>query len=462
MRNVPGFERRGNEDKPSDAQCLAIPALLRHTSLAFAASTGSGKTLAYLLPTMDQLRSDEILRPAAAADRRCSPRALVLAPTRDLTTQIGLVAKALSHHFRLRVRVFEAGAQISKNARAAKANGADLVVATPRRLLRLHQAGVLSLRGVRHIVVDEADEMLLRGFDNSLQELLRKCPSIRAPPAAAAAAAEGQSFASPQLSFISATLPAEARHIIRKRWPHVEFLFSKCAHRSPSSLTHFLHECKGDKLLELTSMLHEMRLGSNERMIIFCRGVQSARAVQHALVAEGLPVSGCHGAMPEKRRQQDLHAFLSSPPASPYLVCTDLNARGVDFPEVAHVINFDFPATSALYLHRSGRTARMGRAGKVTSLVKRSELGFAQQIQAAVLKEQVIHNVQKDNTPKAKYNRRGFGRGFGPDAPHMSEKLRPTKKRMKENAARERSAKTRLMVHSSRAMARQALAHRRF
>ena len=86
----------------------------------------------------------------------------------------------------------------------------------------------------------------------------------------------------------------------------------------------------------------------HERTLIFCRGVQSARAVQHALSRDGVQAGGCHGAMPERRRQSDLESFLSTPPQLPYLVCTDINARGVDFPDVNHVINFDFPASSAL------------------------------------------------------------------------------------------------------------------
>jgi len=117
--------------------------------------------------------------------------------------------------------------------------------------------------------------------------------------------------------------------------------------------------------------------------------------VQHGLCEDGLPAGGCHGKMPESTRRSDLAAFLAEPPATPLLVCTDLAARGIDFPAASRVINFDFPATSALYLHRAGRTARMGRPGHVISLVHDSEHRLAASVVDAVDRRAELHVVRK-------------------------------------------------------------------
>ena len=134
---------------------------------------------------------------------------------------------------------------------------------------------------------------------------------------------------------------------------------------------------------------------SRSRTLVFCRCVQSARAVLHSLAEAGLAVGGCHGKMPEATRRADLAAFVSEPPTRPLLVCTDLAARGIDFPQVETVLNFDFPATSSLYLHRAGRAARMGRTGTVLSLVHDSEHRLASSVLDAVNRRTEVHTVRK-------------------------------------------------------------------
>ena len=161
--------------RPSDPQVLAVPPLLTGESIAFASSTGSGKTLAYLLPTMQQLREQELANPGLRGRPGGHPRALVLAPTRDLAAQIGEVAKAIAHHFRLRVRTAEGGTAVKDTKRRLVETGADLLVATPSRLLRLHAMGAVSLRQVRHVIIDEADDILLRGFDQELDQVISAC-----------------------------------------------------------------------------------------------------------------------------------------------------------------------------------------------------------------------------------------------------------------------------------------------
>lgn len=435
--------------QPSTPQKLVLPPLLAGKSVAYASSTGSGKTLGFLLPMMQHLREEETQKPSIMQRNSlrnvCSPRALVLAPTRDLVAQIGTVAKSIAHSYRLRIRTSEGGSSVSDTKRRLRDSGADVLIATPQRLARLHRQGIISLRRVRHVAVDEADELLLRGFDQDINYVLSKCPP------------RDGSATAPQLSFVSATLGGDVQHVIQRSFPGVELLIARCAHRPPTSLTHELVGFEGNKLDELRrillpvyadglqaseglgglsglggsgemdgmgglDVLDEMdggevadgnnglngavrssgaaaRPGSTSvalpRTLVFCRGVQSARAVQHTLESAGVPVGGYHGAMPENVRKAYLAGFLSEPPTRSVLVCTDLSARGVDFPNVETVVNFDFPATSALYLHRAGRTARMGRAGHVLSLVHPSERRFAESIRDAVERKAELHTVRK-------------------------------------------------------------------
>ena len=391
---------------PSLPQQLVIPAMLEGRSVAFTSQTGSGKTLAFLLPIMQQLKQQELEQPVLKQTSWARPRALVLAPTRDLVTQIGKAAKVIAHQYRLRVRVLSGSIPTKNNKNTLEQAGADLIVATPERLRLLYDRKVVSLRQVRHVIVDECDDMLMRGFDEDVQYLLSKCPPRDGEPPM------------PQVAFVSATLGADVQHVLRQNWPDVDMLVSSCAHRPPEKLVHELQPVKGEKLDELRRILLQLANkadgksegdegsdGSAEsvarvsttlgRTLIFCRGVQSARAVQHSLVEAGFPAGGCHGSMPEGTRQADLGAFVATPPVRPLLVCTDVAARGIDFPGVERVINYDFPATSALYLHRAGRTARMGKSGYVLSLVQDGQRRFARSIRDAVERKMELHVVRK-------------------------------------------------------------------
>ena len=370
---------------PSAPQALAVPPLLAGKSIAFASSTGSGKTLAYLLPLMQLLREQEVANPSLRQGVGCRPRALILAPTCDLTVQISEVAKAVARNFHVRVRTVESGTKLKDTLRKMD-NGADIIVATADRLLMLHERGRVSLRQIRHVVVDEADDMLLRGFDQKLRAILRRCPPRHGDPP------------SPQLAFISATLGTNVRHVIERSYPDVTPIVANCAHRAPPKVEHDIVHVTGDKMLELKRQLALLTAAHKwpPRTLIFCRGVQSTRAVQQTLVEAGMAVGGQHGKMPDATRHADLADFVAEPPRKPLLVCSDITARGIDFTNVDHVINFDFPSTSALYLHRAGRTGRMGRRGTVISLVTTSEQRFAASIKLAVTERDVeLHTVRK-------------------------------------------------------------------
>jgi superfamily II DNA/RNA helicase len=157
-----------------------------------------------------------------------------------------------------------------------------------------------------------------------------------------------------QVALFSATLSAEARHVIGKSFPNMELCFTPCAHRAPPTLKHRLLHVDGDRMELLIKQARA--LGPCAPALVFCRGIDSARAVQMSLAEAGLSVAGCHGGIPDEARAEVLAAFAAG--QHNILVATDLAARGLHLPHVGTVINFDFPASSALYLHRAGRTAR--------------------------------------------------------------------------------------------------------
>jgi len=295
---------------------------------------------------------------------------------------------------------------------------------TPESLLRAVSARKMSLRKVVSVTVDEADDVLLRGFYEPLVEVLRLC----APRSTFASLAEAKddenkvarstpskgsmhllhpstndavlaaALRSTQVVFASATLAAEARHRIRSLCPDVELIVTSDLHKAPSTLKHSLLHVEGDKLMALLDLLKSERDESRrrgekpEQMLIFCRGVQSCRAVHHTLSNALLNAGGYHSMMPSQLRRDSLQAFLNG--TYTYLVATDIAARGLHMPKLKHIVNFDFPATSSLYLHRCGRTARMGSSGKVTSLVMKRESYMANALEKALSAQGQLHAVR--------------------------------------------------------------------
>ena len=309
--------------KPTAIQQLAVPRLLEGKSAAFAASTGSGKTLAFLLPVMQRLRAGELAAPPSRGARRAEgPGALVLAPTRELVRQVYLEAKAISHHLRLRVRELSGGTRLSAQ-RAKLASGVDLLVATPSRLRLLLRQQKLSLRGVRCVVVDEADDVLLRLADD-LDHVLRTCRSRRRR--------HGTSV------FVSATLAVSPS-------PHPVALAgggaARSAHHDPGALRHRMEPFAATSSRRSgcspapTTPAHRL-LPRRQRHAVRSRSSRLPRRLRTAVC-----LSGCGGVPCRFRRRR--HAAQAD------LVSTDLAARGLNLPGVEHIANFDFPASAALY-----------------------------------------------------------------------------------------------------------------
>jgi ATP-dependent RNA helicase RhlE len=289
--------------------------------------TGSGKTLAFGIPLVEGI---------AATDPR--PSALVLAPTRELATQIVDDIRAIAHARALRITAVYGGVGLVKQAKDAAAS--HVLVATPGRLEDLLGRGAFSLDRIRMLVLDEADRMLDMGFRPAIERIVAACPSKR------------------QTLFFSATLDGDAGDIAHRyaRDPVIRQHSPK--RRANNQIEHrFVHVAHEHRVEALVRELNSDR----DLTLVFVRTKRGADRLVKRLAAHGIEAAAMHGNKSQRQRERSLHRFESG--AVDTLVATDVAARGIDVERISHVINFDPPADSETYVHRVGRTGRAGRTG---------------------------------------------------------------------------------------------------
>ena len=290
--------------------------------------TGSGKTLAFGIPLVERI---------AAADLR--PAALVLAPTRELATQIVDDVRGIAHARALRVAAVYGGVGLAKQAKEAAAS--HVLVATPGRLEDLLARGAFTLDRIRMLILDEADRMLDMGFRPAIDRIVAACPPDR------------------QTLFFSATLDGEAGRIA-KRYAHdpVVHQHGPAARRPGAEIEHRFVQIAHEHRVE--ALIRE--LGRDRDLtLVFVRTKHGADRLVKRLAARGVKAVAMHGNKSQRQREQALTRFESG--AVDTLVATDVAARGIDVKRISHVINFDPPADTETYVHRIGRTGRAGRRG---------------------------------------------------------------------------------------------------
>ncbi len=306
--------------------------------------TGSGKTLAFSIPMVARLSEDQPDRPA----RGRAPRGLVLAPTRELATQISAVLEPLAKASRLTTTTIFGGVK-QKRQETALAAGGDIVVACPGRLEDLLQQGLVSLDDIDVTVLDEADHMADMGFLPGVTRILAKTPE------------RGQRM------FFSATLDNDVDKLVRR------FLHDQVLHSvdDPSShvdaMTHHLFEVTPE---DKNDLVHRLASGSGRR-ILFTRTKHRAKRLARLLTKQGIPAVDMHGNLSQSARERHLSAFADG--GVKVLVATDVAARGVHVDAVELVVHVDPPTEHKAYLHRSGRTARAGSTGDVVTIMTPEE-----------------------------------------------------------------------------------------
>lgn len=320
---------------PTPVQLRAIPWMLAGRDVAVQAQTGSGKTAAYGIPLVERFDP--------RAHRQ--PQALVLVPTRELALQVTDQLATLGRGRRLRVTCVYGGASLAVQGEALR-RGPHVIVATPGRLLDFLRRGALHLGAVRTVVLDEADRMLDMGFLPDVDRILGETPKDR------------------QTAVLSATLPAEITGLVRRTLRDPVWIRIEGAVPTVEGVRQFYVEvAEQDKLRALRTLIRTEPVHS---ALVFRRTQRAAQRLAEVLSRDH-PAAALHGGMRQGARVAALRGFASG--RTPILVVTNVAARGLDLPQVSHVVNFDMPEDVETYVHRVGRTARAGRAGTAITLV---------------------------------------------------------------------------------------------
>nr|XP_004665808.1 ATP-dependent RNA helicase DDX3X isoform X3 [Jaculus jaculus] len=342
--------------RPTPVQKHAIPIIKEKRDLMACAQTGSGKTAAFLLPILSQIYTDgpgEALRAMKEngryGRRKQYPISLVLAPTRELAVQIYEEARKFSYRSRVRPCVVYGGADIGQQIRDLE-RGCHLLVATPGRLVDMMERGKIGLDFCKYLVLDEADRMLDMGFEPQIRRIVEQDTM---PPKGVR-----------HTMMFSATFPKEIQMLARDFLDEYIFLAVGRVGSTSENITQKVVWVEdGDKRSFLLDLLNAT--GKNSLTLVFVETKKGADSLEEFLYREGYACTSIHGDRSQRDREEALHQFRSG--KSPILVATAVAARGLDISNVKHVINFDLPSDIEEYVHRIGRTGRVGNLGLATS-----------------------------------------------------------------------------------------------
>jgi ATP-dependent RNA helicase RhlE len=337
---------------PTPIQAQAIPPVLNGRDLCGIAQTGTGKTAAFALPILQLLATS----PGARAPR--STRVLVLAPTRELASQIAQSFRTYGAGLNLKTAVIFGGVSQRPQTEAV-ARGVDVLVATPGRLLDLIEQRLLSLGQVEILVVDEADQMLDLGFIVPLRRIVKLIPAKR------------------QTLFFSATMPKTISKLADEILSNpVQVAVTPVATTVESVEQSVIFVATGQKQALLDNLLAAPAM---DRVLVFTRTKHGADKVVRGLGRAGVEAAAIHGNKSQAQRERALAAFKAG--ATRVLVATDIAARGIHVESVSHVVNYDLPNVPESYVHRIGRTARAGAVGIAISFCNGEERAFLKDIE---------------------------------------------------------------------------------
>ncbi|MBK9383461.1 MAG: DEAD/DEAH box helicase [Planctomycetes bacterium] len=382
-------------------QSLAIPHAVAGKDVLGLAQTGTGKTAAFCLPMLQRLAAEKPKKSLARA-----PRALILAPTRELAQQIAEASAPFARALHLRTTVVHGGVSLRPQIDAL-ARGVDVLIATPGRLEDLLSQRALALGEVHALVLDEADRMLDEGFLPAVRRILALCPRDR------------------QTMLFSATLPEAIESIAKHQMREPVRVEATPPNHTPRKIEQTVWFCEQPEKLERLGVLLDQP--SVERAIVFTRTKRGADRVAKKLVQMGLASVAIHGDKSQGQRDRALLAFKNG--KVPILVATDIAARGIDVREVSHVVNYELPHEPESYVHRIGRTARAGASGIAWAFCSREERDRLKDIEK-LLKERLVRgNDDPDERMRHPVNAPGRSRAKQEHAPQQERSraaARPT------------------------------------
>ena len=380
---------------PSPIQAEAIPAVLKGHDVMAAAQTGTGKTAGFTLPLLHKLSKGSLAKPNQA-------RALVLTPTRELAAQIAENVEAYGKYLNLRSAVVFGGVKINPQMMKLR-KGADVLIATPGRLLDLHQQNAIAFDQLEVLILDEADRMLDMGFIHDIRRILKTLPKQR------------------QNLMFSATFSDDIRQLAKTIVNNPVEISVTPRNSAAVSVTQWVHPVDKDQKRHLLAEL--IKKHRWEQVLVFSRTKHGANRIAEFLEKNNIQAAAIHGNKSQGARTRALADFKSGNVR--VLVATDIAARGLDIEQLPQVVNVDLPEVAQDYVHRIGRTGRAGATGQAISLVSADEIHLLQDIER--LTQQLLP--------------RSLVEGYEPKTPLPESKLRPPAKPKKPKKPQgERSA----------------------
>jgi len=366
--------------EPSTIQKKAIPLVLEGKDVLASAQTGTGKTAGFTLPIL-QILSQEV------PHRKRPIRALVLTPTRELAAQIYDNVKEYSEFIDFRSAVIFGGVNQNPQIKAIR-NGLDLLVATPGRLLDLHNQGELSLANVEILVLDEADRMLDMGFVHDIKRIMEKLPRKR------------------QNLLFSATFSKDIKKLANNILHHPVLVEAGPENTTAEKVSQKGYKVDRGRKAELVVKL--ISEGNWSQVLIFTRTKHGANKLAKKLEKKGISSTAIHGNKTQNARTKALADFKSG--KARVLVATDIAARGLDIPLLPHVINYELPNIPEDYVHRIGRTGRAGASGEAISLIDFEEYDYVRGIEKLLgqkLQSETVPGFDLENIPSPPKQERG-------------------------------------------------------
>lgn len=348
-------------EHPTPVQEAVIPVALRGQDVIGQAQTGTGKTAAFLLPFMNRWRPHKLKGPIG----------IVMTPTRELALQVATEAEKLAPSRRFRTVAVYGGARMGKQLDGLS-RGCDLVVGTPGRMLDHLRRGSMSLNDVRFVVLDEADRMLDIGFRPDIERILKRCPLTR------------------QTLLMSATVPDAIKRLVHRYMTNPVHLQMTPEVLTVDKIRQSYFTVDADKKFDL--LMEVIRRENPRQCLIFVERKRWADNLYRDLKRKVPAAAVIHGDLPQGQRERIMAAFRTG--EIKYLIATDVMSRGIDVDDLSHVINFDLPLDIESYVHRIGRTGRIGKDGIAISFVLPEQGGLLTDIEIMINKL-----IDHDNIP---------------------------------------------------------------
>ncbi len=343
-------------EEPTAIQKEAIPVALNGRDIIGQAQTGTGKTAAFGIPLLEKCRADDK-----------AIQGLIITPTRELAVQVAEELNSLGHYKRIKALPIYGGQNMERQIKALK-NRPQIIVATPGRLMDHIRRKLIRLNNISTVVLDEADEMLNMGFREDIEEILSGVPDER------------------QTLLFSATMPPPIRELALRYMHDPEFITIKATGITvPNTEQYYYKVHEKDKFDTLCRLLD---LHSPDAAIVFARTKRRVDEIFEALSKRGYSAEAIHGDLTQSKRDSVMRKFKKR--LVEILVATDVAARGLDIGSVTHIYNFDIPQDPESYVHRIGRTGRIGRSGVAATLVQPRELNHLELIER-IIKRKIIH-----------------------------------------------------------------------